>query len=78
MMRSFMTSGFLTWGTKIGEVPDGSHTPPFPEENDIMTIYGGCPPPGMHHVSSLSPGPQLTAVGDTGAQGCNDTSFPLP
>jgi hypothetical protein len=43
MMRSFMTSGYLTWGVKLDEGPDGSGMTPFPEENAIMTIYGDGP-----------------------------------
>jgi hypothetical protein len=33
MMRSFMTSGSLTWGTKPDEGLDGSDATPFPKEN---------------------------------------------
>jgi hypothetical protein len=36
--------------------PGGSDTMPFPEEDTIMTVYGGCPPPRRHHESTLSPG----------------------
>jgi hypothetical protein len=43
MMRSFMTSGSLTWGTELDEDPGGSDTTPFPRENALMTVYGGCP-----------------------------------
>jgi hypothetical protein len=45
MMRSFMTSGSLTWGVELDEGPDRSDTTPFPEKNTIMMVYGGCPPP---------------------------------
>jgi hypothetical protein len=45
MMRSFMTSGSLTWGVELDEGPDRSDTTPFPEKNIIMMVYGGRPPP---------------------------------
>jgi hypothetical protein len=57
MMRSFMTSGSLTWGAELDKGPDKSDTMPFPEENAVMMVYGGHPPSGRHCVSSLSPGP---------------------
>jgi hypothetical protein len=44
MMRNFMTSGTLTWGTELDEGTNGSNTTPFPEDNTITTVYGGCPP----------------------------------
>jgi hypothetical protein len=43
MMRSFMTSGSLTWGAELDEGPDGSDTKPFTRENVILMVYGGCP-----------------------------------
>jgi hypothetical protein len=43
MMRSFMTSGSLTWGAELNEGPNGSDMMPFPEENTIMMVYGGHP-----------------------------------
>jgi hypothetical protein len=56
MMRSFMTSGSLTWGVELDEGMNGSDTTPFSEENTIMIVYGGCPPPSRrHHVSRLRP-----------------------
>jgi hypothetical protein len=55
MMRSFMTSGSLTWGAELDKGPDGSDTTPFLEENTIMMVYRGCPPSGRRHVSNLSP-----------------------
>jgi hypothetical protein len=42
MMQTFMTSGSLTWGTELDEGPNGSDAASFPEENDIMTVFGGC------------------------------------
>jgi hypothetical protein len=44
MMRSFMTSGSLTWGVELDEGKGGSDTTPFPEENVVMLVYGGPPP----------------------------------
>jgi hypothetical protein len=43
MMRSFMTSGFLTWGVDLNEDPVLSDTSPFPMENAVMTVYEGRP-----------------------------------
>jgi hypothetical protein len=43
MMRSFMTSGSITWGAELDEGPDGSDMTPFPEKNVIMTLYGDAP-----------------------------------
>jgi hypothetical protein len=43
MMRSFMTSGSLTWGTDHNEGPDGSGTTPFPDENAVMMVFEGRP-----------------------------------
>jgi hypothetical protein len=55
MMRSFMTSGSITWGAELDEGPDGSDMTPFPEKNVIMTVYERHPPLGRHRASSLSP-----------------------
>jgi hypothetical protein len=76
MMTTFMTSGSLTKGTKFNDGPDGSDTTTFPKENVVMMFYGGCPPSGRRRVSSLRPRTQVDVVGDTGAKGCNGTSFP--
>jgi hypothetical protein len=46
MMRSFMTSGSLTWGAKLGEDPGESDTTPFPRENIVKAVYGGRPHQG--------------------------------
>jgi hypothetical protein len=54
MIRSFMTSRSLTWGTELDEGLDGSDTTPFPEKNTIVMVYRGCPLSGRHHVSNLS------------------------
>jgi hypothetical protein len=40
---SFMTSGSLTWGAEPDEGPDRSEATPFPEENTVMMVFGGCP-----------------------------------
>jgi hypothetical protein len=50
MMRSFMTSGSLTWGAIPDEGPDGSDTAPFPEENAVMTVFEGRPLVGRRHM----------------------------
>jgi hypothetical protein len=55
MMRSFMTSESITWSAELNEGPDESNTTPFPEENAVMTAYGGRPPSGRRRVSNLSP-----------------------
>jgi hypothetical protein len=36
MMRSFVISGSLTWGTELDELPNGSDMTRFPKENAIM------------------------------------------
>jgi hypothetical protein len=54
MMRSFMTSGSLTFGMELEKGPDGSDIVRFPEENAIMMVYGGRHPWGRHHIPSLS------------------------
>jgi hypothetical protein len=43
MMWSFMTLGSLTWGAELDEDPGGSDTMPFPRENAVSMVYGGCP-----------------------------------
>jgi hypothetical protein len=55
MMRSFMTSRSLTSVAEIDEEPDGRDTTPFPEENVVMTVYGGHPSLGRCRMSNLSP-----------------------
>jgi hypothetical protein len=37
---------------EVGEVPDEGDTTPFSREDVIMTIYDGCPSPGMRHTSN--------------------------
>jgi hypothetical protein len=67
MMRNFMTSRSLTWVTELDEGPDENDAMSFPEENIVMTVYGGWPLSGRHRVSGPSPRTQLTTVGDIGA-----------
>jgi hypothetical protein len=55
VMRSFMTSGSLTWCAELDENPGGSDTTPFPGENALMAVYGGRLPLGRCHVSNLIP-----------------------
>jgi hypothetical protein len=43
VMRSFMTSGSLTWDRELDEGPNGSDMTPFPNENSVMMVYGGRP-----------------------------------
>jgi hypothetical protein len=69
MMRSFMTSGSLTWGAELDEGPDGSDTTPFPKENATMTVYGGRPPSGRSRMSSLSPRAPARCGGGHGGPG---------
>jgi hypothetical protein len=38
MMRSFMTSGSITWGAELDEGMDGSDTTPFNKENTVMMV----------------------------------------
>jgi hypothetical protein len=43
-------------GADLDEGPNRSDTMSFHEENAVMMVYRGCPPPsGRHCVSSLSP-----------------------
>jgi hypothetical protein len=55
MMRSFMTSGSLTWGAELIEGLDGSDTVPFPRENIVMMVYGARPPLQRRCMSGLGP-----------------------
>jgi hypothetical protein len=41
MMKSFMTSGSLSRGMEVDEVPDEEDTMPFPGEDVVITIYNG-------------------------------------
>jgi hypothetical protein len=43
MMRSFMTSESLTWGTESDEGPDRSDAALFPKENAVIMVFGGRP-----------------------------------
>jgi hypothetical protein len=79
MMRSFMTSGSLTWGAELDEGPYGSDTMPIPEENTIMMVYREHPPSGRHHVSKLSPMPLTHCqLGTRGLWGVTAQVFQYP
>jgi hypothetical protein len=43
MMESFMTSGSPTWSVELDEGLDRSDMMSFPQENTVMTVYGGRP-----------------------------------
>jgi hypothetical protein len=58
MMKSFMILGSPTRVTGLNEDLGGSFTMPFPGENVVMMVYGGCPPPGRHRMSKLRLRPQ--------------------
>jgi hypothetical protein len=51
MMKNFMASGSPARGMEVDEVPDEGNTMPFLREDAVMTIYDGCPSPGMHRAS---------------------------
>jgi hypothetical protein len=67
MMRIIMTSLSLTWGAEPNKGPDGSDAAPFPKENTVMTVFGGCPLMGRHRMSSL--GPRIPTRGGWGRGG---------
>jgi hypothetical protein len=77
MMRSFMISGSPTQGTKLNEDLGKSDTMPFLEEDAIITVYGGRPPPRRRRVSNLIHGAPTHCGWGHGAHGCNGTSFPV-
>jgi hypothetical protein len=56
MMKSFMALVSLAQGIEVNEVPDKGDTMPFPGKDVVMTMYDGCPSPGMRHVSNPSLG----------------------
>jgi hypothetical protein len=56
MMKSFMTSGSLSRGMEVDEIPDEGDAMPFPRECAVMTIYDECPSLGMRHASNPSLG----------------------
>jgi hypothetical protein len=56
IMRSFMTSGSLTWGIEPDKGLDGSDVAPSPKENAVMTVFGGCPLVGRRRRSSIGLG----------------------
>jgi hypothetical protein len=67
LMRSFMTSWSLTWGTDLDKGPDRSGTTRFPKENAVMMVFEGCPLFGGHCKSSL--GPRISTHGGWGPGG---------
>jgi hypothetical protein len=67
MMRSYMTSGSLTWGAEPGKGPNRSDATPFPEEIAIMMVVGGHPLEGRRCMSSL--GARISTRGDWGHGG---------
>jgi hypothetical protein len=56
LMKSCMTSGSLPRSMEVEEDPDEGDTMPFPREDAIMMIYGGCPSLGVRHASDPSLG----------------------
>jgi hypothetical protein len=66
MMKNFMTSGSLTRGMEVDEVPNEGDATPFPREDAVKTIYDGCPSLGVRRISNSSPGTQLTVGGGAG------------
>jgi hypothetical protein len=48
MMKSFMILGTLIRGTELDENPGRSNMMPFPGEDTVMTVYGGCPGSPTH------------------------------
>jgi hypothetical protein len=67
MMKSFMISRSLTWGTELDEDSGRSDMIPFPGEDAVMMVYGGRPPPRRHRMSNLSlRGPNSLRLGTWG------------
>jgi hypothetical protein len=66
-MRSFMTSGPLTWVADPDEGPDESNATPFPEENFAMMVFEGHPLFGGRRLSNL--GPRMSTRGGWGRGG---------
>jgi hypothetical protein len=54
MMKNFMILGSLTPGMEPDEDPGASDTMPFPEEDAVITVYDGRPPPRRRCMSNLS------------------------
>jgi hypothetical protein len=72
-----MISGSPTQGTKLNEDLGKSDTMPFLEEDAIITVYGGRPPPRRRRVSNVIHGAPTHCGWGHGAHGCNGTSFPV-
>jgi hypothetical protein len=75
MMQSFMISGSLTQDMEPEGNPSGSDAMPFPGKDAVTTVYDGQPLRGGVACPTRAPGPQLTAVGNLGTEGCKGTSF---
>jgi hypothetical protein len=56
LMKSFMTSGSLSQGMEVNEVPVEGDTAPFPREYAVMTIYGRHPSPERRRMPDPSLG----------------------
>jgi hypothetical protein len=56
MMKSFMTSGSLSRGMEVNEVPDEGDATPFPGEEALRTICDEHPSPGRRCVTNPSLG----------------------
>jgi hypothetical protein len=67
LMKSFMTSGSLSQGMEVNEVPDEEDVMPFLEQDAIVTIYNRRPSSKSHHV----PDPSLGTPARSG-QGCRN------
>jgi hypothetical protein len=50
IMRSFMTSRFLTWGAELDECLDGSDMTPFPEKTSSLWSLEDAPTGEAQHV----------------------------
>jgi hypothetical protein len=59
---------------ELDKDPSGSDTMPLLREDAVMTVYGGRLPLERHHMSKLSPGPQLIVVWDAEARGFKGTN----
>jgi hypothetical protein len=79
MMRSFMTSGSLTWGAELDKGPNWSDATPFPKENAVMEVYRGRTPIGKTpHVQPKPQDPNSWRLGPRGLEGVTASHFPPP
>jgi hypothetical protein len=56
LMKSFMTSGSVSHGMEVNQIPTEDDAAPFPREEAVMTIYDRCPLPERHGVPDPSLG----------------------